>query len=563
MLYAVLVLWALCVGLCHADVPLNGAWREVRAGDTPHSVLAEFHRGGLNSFDPAQLQRFPRSKLGSWVVLQTQPSQTGEEHVLSLYPSPPGRVIVYGSQGPVGSLALDDFDEPDHAHGELAWWLAANAPTDSPILLKLEPMQSASAPLGFRLQTLSEYLRQDARWLMFASACFAVMLAMGLLALCLALMLRDVTYAWYAGYILCYGIIQGVHTGFLFHPLELDWLAGTSALTGDSAAAMSVAFAALFVVRFCDLPQHVPLLSTPVTTLAVGMLLVTLLRVSHIEPLTQVGQILIHPLLILGALLLTVASLAAAWRGAHHAWFFLAGWAPLLVLTAMASAQSNGTLPGIPWLDDASLAAGAFEAIVVSLGLADRALNVRRDRDHVRVLADHDAMTRVLNRRAWCEVVGTIIADRAVGERASESMALLFLDLDHFKLLNDHRGHRAGDQALVAVADALRHELRPPDLLGRYGGEEFVAMLHGVTQEQAMQVATRLCRRVHRLEIPVDGNSRQLSISIGLAMYHMGDTVDSWVERADHAMYAAKAEGRNRVRTAEHVRVRPHLKAVE
>jgi diguanylate cyclase (GGDEF)-like protein len=331
---------------------------------------------------------------------------------------------------------------------------------------------------------------------------------------------------------------------------------------------MSVAFAALFVVRFCGLQQHVPLLRTPVTALAVGMLLVTLLRVSHIEPLTQVGQILIDPLLILGALLLTVASMAAAWRGAHHAWFFLAGWAPLLVLTAMASAEINGTLSGIPWLDDASLAAGAFEAIVLSLGLADRALNVRRDRDHARVLADHDAMTRVLNRRAWCEVVATIITDNAATERTAfveraAPLALLFLDLDHFKLLNDHRGHRAGDQALVAVADALRHELRPPDLLGRYGGEEFVAMLHGVTEEQAIQVATRLCRRVHRLEIPVDNHAQQLSISIGLAMHQAGDTVDSWVERADHAMYAAKSEGRNRVRTADHVRARPHLKVVE
>lgn len=554
---ALLVLCALCVGLAHASIPMNGAWREVRPGDTPLGVMQEFHRGELSSFDPAQLQRFPRLGLGTWVVLQEQPPQVIEARVLTLYPSPPGTVSVYDSHGSVGSLALDDFSEPDHAHGKLAWWLDSKAAPDAPILLKLEPMQDAAPPLGFRLQTLREYLQQDAGWLVFASACFGIMLAMALLALALAPMLRDVTYAWCAGYILCYAVIQGIHTGFLFHPLELSWLAGSSAMAQAAITAMSVAFAAQFVVRFCELQKYAPLLRVPVTALAAGMLLVVVLRISRIDPLEQVGQVLIDPLLILGALLLTVAALAAAFRGSRHAWFFLAGWVPLLTLSALSSAQASGTLPGIPWLDDASLATGAFEAVVLSLGLADRALNVRRDRDQVRVLADHDALTRVLNRRAWCEMVDALIAGQV-----QRPYALLFLDLDHFKLLNDCRGHSAGDHALVAVADALRHELRPPDLLGRYGGEEFVAMLHGVSSDQAIQIATRLCRRVHRLEIPVD-DALRLSVSIGLAMHQLDDTVDSWIERADRAMYAAKSDGRNRVRIAEHVRAKPHLKAVD
>jgi diguanylate cyclase (GGDEF)-like protein len=126
-------------------------------------------------------------------------------------------------------------------------------------------------------------------------------------------------------------------------------------------------------------------------------------------------------------------------------------------------------------------------------------------------------------------------------------IALLFLDLDHFKLLNDRQGHNAGDRALIAVAQALTTELRPSDLLGRYGGEEFVALLDGTTPQQVMPVATRLCRRVHRLEIPVGDESILLSISIGVAVYRDGDDVESLVERADQAMYEAKLSGRNRV----------------
>jgi diguanylate cyclase (GGDEF)-like protein len=160
----------------------------------------------------------------------------------------------------------------------------------------------------------------------------------------------------------------------------------------------------------------------------------------------------------------------------------------------------------------------------------------------VRALADNDSLTGVLNRRAWSEA-----AQALLGESASRPIALLFLDLDRFKLLNDQQGHRAGDRALLEVAKALREELRPADLLGRYGGEEFIAMLDGVVQEQAMQVATRLCRRVHRLEIPVN-DKFMLSVSIGVAMRTFSDTLETLIERADQAMYQAKVNGRNQAR---------------
>ena len=92
---------------------------------------------------------------------------------------------------------------------------------------------------------------------------------------------------------------------------------------------------------------------------------------------------------------------------------------------------------------------------------------------------------------------------------------------------------------------ALRDELRPADLLGRYGGEEFVALLDGAGEEEAMQVATRLCRRVHRLEVPVDNEKLMLTISIGVALRRHNDSIESLVERADKAMYDAKLSGRN------------------
>lgn len=535
------VLSLLWLGLAHATTPLNGAWREVGAGDTPQAVLEEYHNGLLQSFNPSLLERFPHDAKGSWVVIAPQPPWDNRERVLTIYPPPLGTVTVYGHDQPQ-TLALDDFSAPSHGHGRLAWRVPADQAALEPILLKFESTETLSAPVSFRLMPWAEYMQQDAQWLVFASACFAVMLAMVLMALCFALMLRDITYAWYAGYVVCYAVIQGIQTGFVFHPLEWAWLSGMIVTAGSVAVALSVSFAALFMMRFCELRRYAPLLRVPIVALAIGMIQLVLMRCSHVPLLIEVAQALLNPLLMIGAVLLLAAAVIAAARGSRQAWFFLASWTPLLLLTAMTSAQVNGALPELDWLNDASLAGGAFEAVVLSLGLADRALRLRHDRDIVRVLADHDALTNVLNRRAWSERASVLLASEP-----PRPIALLFLDLDHFKLLNDYQGHNTGDRALVAVAKSLIAELRPSDLLGRYGGEEFLALLDGASAQQAMQVATRLCRRVHRLEIPVSEDAQLLSISIGIAMRQDGDDVESLVERADQAMYDAKLNGRNRV----------------
>lgn len=538
---ALIMLW-LGVGVAHAaSNPLNGAWREGRADDTPQSVLRDYQAGHLKSFDPSMLQYFPRSDQGNWVVIAPQPPWDNTERVLTIVPATPGAFTVYAS-GQTQSLTIDDFNAEMHGHGRLAWRVPPTVPASAPILLKLAPSTTLSAPVSFQMLPWRAYLQQDSQWLVFATACLAVMLAMVFMALCFAVMLRDVTYAWYAGYVACYALIQGVRTGFVFHPLEWSWIAGLAPMIGASAVALSVAFAALFMMRFCELRRHSPLLRVPVMTLAVGMIQIVLMRCSQIPLLVEVAQLLLNPGLIIGAALLLTATLVAVARGSRQAWFFLAGWAPLLILTALTSAQANGAFSGWEWLNDASLAGGAFEAIVLSFGLADRTLRLRHDRDIVRVLADHDALTNVLNRRAWSERAAALLSGGA-----PRPISVLFLDLDHFKMLNDRQGHNTGDRALVAVAKALAAELRPGDLLGRYGGEEFVALLDGTMAPQAMHVATRLCRRVHRLEIPIDGETQLLSISIGVAMRLDGDDVEALVERADKAMYDAKLNGRNRV----------------
>ena len=557
-----LMLSLLSIGIVRAATPLDGAWRTVHAGDTPQQVLQDFHDGTLTRFDPAMLQQFPRSNLGSWVVLAPQPPWVDEERVLAIYPPPAGVITIYpAATDVVAPLSRRDFSAPAHGHGRLAWYVPTTQPPSAPIVLKFEPTTAVAAPVRFDLQPWGEYLQKDASWLVFATACFAVMLAMVLMALCFSLMLRDVTYTWYAGYILCYALIQAAQSGFLFHPLEWHWLDGIAPALEAIATAASVAFASLFMVRFCELQRYAPLLRVLIGGLAVCMAALVVMQGSRVELLQQRMSLLLNPLLLLGATLLSIAAIIAAARGSRHAWFFLVGWVPLLALTAISSAQMNGALPSLGWINQAALGVGAFEAIVLSLGLADRALVLRRDRDTVRVLAERDMLTNAFNRRAWIER-----AEKALASDPPQSLAALFLDLDHFKQLNDHHGHSAGDHALTSVAAALETELRPADLFGRYGGEEFVVLLTGATVAQAMQVATRLCRRVHRLEIPVDEGEQRLTISIGIAMRIEGDTVASLVDRADQAMYKAKLGGRNRTflhRVATPHSARPRLHIID
>jgi diguanylate cyclase (GGDEF)-like protein len=532
-------------GVVHAESTpksalTQGAWRPVQPGDTPAGVLYDAAQGRLRRFDTTRMTTFPSKGLGSWVVLQpTAPGLQGAR-VLSL-PSPPfGPVTLYDAGGPVTTDSLTTQDPALPAHGRIAFALPRGWSATAPILLKFEPSTTLDAPVKFHLQSRAGFRHADTLWLVMASASFAVMLAMGLMALCFAAMLRDATFAWYAAYVGSYAGLQAVQTGFVLHPLGLDALAPVALQTGAALTAVSVVSAVLFMASFCNLRRYAPWLRSLLLAMAIVIAMLAMLNLVDVAITRDIVHELFNPLLALCSGLMVLAGSVALFRGSRPALFFLFGWLPLLVLTAMASAQVGGALPDVDWLNQASLAAGAVESLVLAVGLADRTLNLRREHHRARELADKDPLTGIFNRRGWIEA-----AQRCLGNGRTHS--LLFMDLDHFKTLNDELGHTAGDQALVAVAQNVATELRPQDLLGRFGGEEFVAMLCSTEREPALLVAQRLCRRLHRLEIPRNIEGDFLTLSIGLATRRPGDTLSTLLERADAAMYEAKSRGRNQV----------------
>jgi diguanylate cyclase (GGDEF)-like protein len=160
-------------------------------------------------------------------------------------------------------------------------------------------------------------------------------------------------------------------------------------------------------------------------------------------------------------------------------------------------------------------------------------------------LARTDPKTGLLTAAAWTES-----ADAALrrAERSGSGFAVLLVDLDHFKAVNDSHGHLVGDRVLAGVADCLRAELRGHDSIGRFGGEEYVVALEGVSRAVADRVANRL--RVAIADLTVDTTVR-VTASIGLAYVEAASSartsVSSLLQQADLALYAAKAAGRNQV----------------
>lgn len=167
----------------------------------------------------------------------------------------------------------------------------------------------------------------------------------------------------------------------------------------------------------------------------------------------------------------------------------------------------------------------------------------RRSGRAMQVLAMTDELTALPNRR---HVLGRL---EALLKPGAGGGALLIVDLDHFKRFNDQRGHLVGDEVLRAVSDVLRKAVRPPVAVGRLGGEEFVLVLPRADIVRAAEVAEDLRRKVQAIDISAwsVGAGSEITVSVGVTLSEPGDDVSAMLRRADEALYAAKAAGRNRV----------------
>jgi diguanylate cyclase (GGDEF)-like protein len=187
-----------------------------------------------------------------------------------------------------------------------------------------------------------------------------------------------------------------------------------------------------------------------------------------------------------------------------------------------------------------------FESVLFSMGTAVFMVLLCKERSELSYIkaAKIDALTGSVNHGAWLDSAARLL-DRSRHE--GSPFSLIIFDLDRFKAVNDTYGHQAGDRVLRAVADTVRGALRPNDLFGRYGGEEFTVVLPGATIETAYVIAERVRHTFAGSHRFLDGQPLNATVSAGVASASPLSTLEAVIEAADQAMYMAKAAGRNRV----------------
>jgi diguanylate cyclase (GGDEF)-like protein len=159
-------------------------------------------------------------------------------------------------------------------------------------------------------------------------------------------------------------------------------------------------------------------------------------------------------------------------------------------------------------------------------------------------LATTDGLTDITNRRYFLE-----LSEREYvrAQRHDTDLCLILLDIDHFKLINDNQSHAAGDEALKVLAKTLTKELRSIDIIGRYGGEEFIVCLPDTDLETCITIANRLKEEIARTIITYDNYSFSITASLGIAVHNKDTNLETLINQADNAMYKAKDNGRNQV----------------
>jgi diguanylate cyclase (GGDEF)-like protein len=403
---------------------------------------------------------------------------------------------------------------------------------------------------------------------------FGMLLALLLYNLLLGLSLRERVFFEYVAFVASLALGLGSQTGLAFQyvwPESPAW-ADVAFPVGMALAGL---FGACFTRSFLETGRRLPGFDVAIRV-AIGAF-----ALSAVAPWLfgyQPAAVLTSLSGLAFALVAVAAGVVGVLRGQAGARFFLAAWSLLLLGVAVMALRNFGWLP-THWLTTHAMQIGsALEMLLLSFALADRIHVLRREmletlqrseraleqrvaertaeleeanrrlrqsEQELRELALHDSLTGLANRR--------LVADRyaqamAQAEREGGRVAVLLIDLDGLKAINDGCGHVAGDAVLKSAANSLRRAVRQTDTVGRIGGDEFVVIartLAGIEEGEAC--AQRILEILGEEPVPCSGHSHVVRASIGLATYpDHGRSLQELLDLADEAMYDAKMAGGNR-----------------
>lgn len=381
-----------------------------------------------------------------------------------------------------------------------------------------------------------------------SSGAFAALMALALCALCVWLIVHEPLFLVFSALVAIQGMYLALIFGEAYSLPGTDWLLSMGNRAPNMFAALGAFTAILFARRMTDLKRIAPRLDLSLSY--VQYLNIVLLLAIPVVPNSRVITLVVfgNLTIMLGTLLIIIAGAIAWLRGSRAAAFFMLAWLTMQGFTfARTSSYVMGIEPGLLVYYGFPLSmVGA--GIMLALGLADRVREMRSALHTAQQSAQTDALTGLLNRRSIME---SLDAARIAFREKREAVSVLFVDLDHFKQINDTHGHLAGDACLREVSRRLLATLRHSDAVGRYGGEEFLAVLRGADPRTAAAIAEQFRIRIATRPVVFEGHEITITCSIGIACSGSDElSAEDLIARSDAALYAAKGEGRNRIAVA-------------
>jgi diguanylate cyclase (GGDEF)-like protein len=421
------------------------------------------------------------------------------------------------------------FDSRPIRHHEFLIPIDLPPGAEQPVYVRLQT--EGSLNIGLSLHAADELLEEIAGAQMMWGGFYGSIALLALGALLLFVLVRDAAFGHYAVYLVAYGCYMAAYNGLSFQYL---WPGSPrlAALSQLILLPLSLFFLLQFSRTILGLVELAPRMERLALVLQ-GLLLACI-------PLAFVAsyRMAIQPLaaLTLATIaFLIVAALYGVLAGRVAARFYLGGLGVFLLGVLVYMLKTYGLLPHNAFTQHGFQVGSLAEFVLLSVALGVRMNELKRT-------GITDTLTGLGNRRHFDDLFA---AEFEIARSRRRELALLVIDIDHFKQLNDSRGHAEGDRALKALAAILQRIVRKPDAAFRYGGEEFVVMLPGSGADAAVALAEQLRARVQAETAAGYG----LTISIGAAdMDPRGAaTAEELFQRADAALYAAKACGRNRV----------------
>ena len=415
---------------------------------------------------------------------------------------------------------------------------------DAPLYLHLRHDRSLDLPL--EIVPAAEYQAGDLRHVRLISAVSGILGFTALLAACFWLLLRERPFLLFAGMIASLFLYQAFYTGAAWN---LGWV---RIVFSDDYTPIrflgltTVALTLAFLRDFMGLSGRRDWIDR---TLLAFIAFFTILAVPAAIPRVHLASLwlVVANLLVITAYLLVLGAAVRETRhGRREGMITLVAWTPLVLATLWRAVEWLLALRGTGLGDHLYAAATAIASFTLALGVGNKVLAIRAERDHARLLATRDPLTDMLNRRA---VLSRLDEEIARAGEAAADLSVMFIDLDELKALNDSHGHAVGDECLRRTATAARELVGDPGHLGRLGGDEFLAVLPGVDRDEARRRAERLIDLLTAEPVTDDPDGTVCcGVSIGVAGMTPDMTgADDLVAAADEALYRAKQAGRRRV----------------